>query len=451
MSILIMILLLSVLILVHEAGHFFAARLFKIKVDKFGFGLPFGPTLFEKKIGDTTILVHAFLLGGYVSFPDDEKDCDLPMDSPERFMNKPIWQRAIVVSAGVAANVVCAFLFVLLTAFLWGNLPSGIYEIIAAKNQDMCNSGLQNGDKIYSLNGEKINSIYAFMQIIKTSTSFDGKVDENLVRQNLANLQEINPAFKSDEILSKDIAIKLSQTTFEQPVLIDKMVLKGVTRSKDLQVKLTDKQKEIRDNLILNKKNYYETVGNESLEDIAAAMSDNYRSVTIVVDRGGKLIKLKEITVPKTGFIGVKIEARENLMKIKNIPSAFVLSTKYLYDNTYMLVYGLGQLFTGQVPLKDLHGIVAITKVGGDIIDNSGIFKGLLLIAIISMDLAIVNFLPIPALDGGHILFLIIEKIRRKPLDEKVINLIGSIGFGFLILLMFVVMYNDIVMLVTGK
>ena len=89
MSIIIMILLLSLLILVHEAGHFFVARACGIKVDKFGFGLPIGPTLFKKKVGDVEILVHAFLLGGYVSFPDDEKDCDLPKDSPERFANKP--------------------------------------------------------------------------------------------------------------------------------------------------------------------------------------------------------------------------------------------------------------------------------------------------------------------------------------------------------------------------
>ena len=72
-----MILLLSVLILVHEAGHFFAARMFGIRVTKFGFGLPIGPTLWEKQCGDTKILVHAFLLGGYVSFPDEDKDCDL--------------------------------------------------------------------------------------------------------------------------------------------------------------------------------------------------------------------------------------------------------------------------------------------------------------------------------------------------------------------------------------
>ena len=90
MSIIIMLLLLSVLILVHEAGHFLAAKAFGIKVEKFGFGLPIGPTLFEKKVGDLTILVHAFLLGGYVAFPDDDKDCELPFDSDERFLNKPI-------------------------------------------------------------------------------------------------------------------------------------------------------------------------------------------------------------------------------------------------------------------------------------------------------------------------------------------------------------------------
>ena len=118
MSTIIMILLISILILVHEAGHFFSARLFKIKVDKFGIGLPIGPTLWEKKIGDITLIIHAFLFGGYVSFPDDDKDSDIPADSKDRLLNRPAWQRAIVFSAGVGANVVCAFVLVLLTAFL---------------------------------------------------------------------------------------------------------------------------------------------------------------------------------------------------------------------------------------------------------------------------------------------------------------------------------------------
>ena len=133
MSIIIMILLLSVLILVHEAGHFLAARAFKMKVEKFGFGLPIGPTLWEGKIGDVKVLVHAFLLGGYVSFPDDNKEIDLPADSMDRFLNRPIYQRFIVVSAGVVANIICAFIFVLLTATLWGHLPSGKYDIYVNK------------------------------------------------------------------------------------------------------------------------------------------------------------------------------------------------------------------------------------------------------------------------------------------------------------------------------
>ena len=113
-----MMLLVSFLIIVHEVWHFIAARSFGIKVDKFGFGLPFGPTLYEKKVGDVTVLVHALLLGGYVSFAEDDKDCDLPEDSPERFLNKPIWQRLVVVSAGVIANVICAFFLVLFSVAL---------------------------------------------------------------------------------------------------------------------------------------------------------------------------------------------------------------------------------------------------------------------------------------------------------------------------------------------
>ena len=163
MSIVIMILLLSLLILVHEIGHFVAARTFGIRVDKFGFGLPVGPVLFQRKFGDVEILVHALLLGGYVSFPDDEKDCDLPKDSPERFINKPVWQRAVVVSAGVIANVLCAIALVILVATYTKHLPSGNYEvfiedIVAPKESSIWDAGLQKNDRIIKANGCDINN-----------------------------------------------------------------------------------------------------------------------------------------------------------------------------------------------------------------------------------------------------------------------------------------------------
>ena len=194
MSILIMILLLSLLILVHEAGHFMAARAFGIKVDKFGFGLPIGPTLFSKKCGDVEILVHAFLLGGYVAFPDDDKDCDLPEDSPERFINKPMWQRAIVVSAGVIANVVCAIALVMFVAIFSRHLPSGNYEIYAAeisapKNASIWDSGLQKGDRILNANDCDINNVYSFVTIVKNSARGNGIVSQEVVDKNYTKLK----------------------------------------------------------------------------------------------------------------------------------------------------------------------------------------------------------------------------------------------------------------------
>ena len=123
-------------------------------------------------------------------------------------------------------------------------------------------------------------------------------------------------------------------------------------------------------------------------------------------------------------------------------------STKYLWDNTYMMMYSLGQLFTGNVPLKDMHGVVAITKIGGDMIEKTGKSAGILLAALISMNLAILNILPIPALDGGHLMFLLIEKIAGKPLDDKVIEKISSIFFTLLIILMIFIVFNDITLLI---
>ena len=212
---------------------------------------------------------------------------------------------------------------------------------------------------------------------------------------------------------------------------------------------MTKSQEKLRDEL--KGKSVYVSDGKYTLNDIAYALSDNSRPVNIQVERNGKIINLLPILTNKKGLIGIKLEAKEMLIPTKTPKSILTTGTKYLYDNTYMMVYGLYQIFTGQIPLKDLHGIIAITKVGGDIIDNNGIFSGLLLIAIISMDLAIVNFLPIPALDGGHIMFLLIEKLRGKPINEAIIEKIGNAGFLFLILLMFFVIFNDVFGLITKK
>lgn len=450
MSIIIMILLLSLLILVHEAGHFFAARAFGIKVDKFGFGLPVGPTLYKTKIGDVEVLVHAFLLGGYVSFPDDEKDSELPEDSPERFANKPAWQRAIVVSAGVIANVICALALVILVAIVSKQLPSGnfnIYasEISAPKEASIWDSGLQKGDKILQVNGCPIENAYSFITIVKNSAKGKGFAQQETIDSNFSKLKDLNPGLSKDEIIPEGIAIRLPEEIETDIITMDKYALKGAKYYKENGVKIDSSLKELFSQV--QNKTVYTSDGKYTMYDVAKVLSDVH-PINLTVERKGTVLNLKPIYPDAEGKIGVALGAEQKMIKTTSPKSILSGSTHYLIDNTGLMMYSLGQLFTGNIPLKDMHGVVAITKIGGDMIEKSGKASGILLAALISMNLAILNILPIPALDGGHLLFLIIEKITGKPLNEKAIETISTIFFTLLIILMVFVVFNDIALLI---
>lgn len=451
MSILIMILLLSLLILVHEAGHFLAARAFGIKVEKFGFGLPIGPTLFKTKCGETEILIHAFLLGGYVAFPDDDKDCDLPEDSPERFTNKPIWQRAIVVSAGVIANVICALALVIFVAIWTKQLPSGNYEIYtgsisAPENASIWNSGLKIGDKISEVNGCKINNIYTFVTIVKNSAKHNGIVPQEIIDENYKKLKGLNPALEKNEIIPINLSIRLPKNPATEVITMDKYMAKGAKYFKRNGIKLDSSLIDLKKEI--DGKTIYTSNAKYTLYDIAKAISDGGRPINITIERNGEIIKLNPIYPDEKGLIGIGLASKQIMIKTNTPISIVKGSSKYLYDNTYMMMYSLGQLFTGNVPMKDMHGVIAITKIGGDIIEKTGKSAGILLAALISMNLAILNILPIPALDGGHLVFLFIEKIIGKPLDDKIVEKISSIFFSLLIILMVFVIFNDITLLV---
>lgn len=452
MSVIIMILLIGLLILVHELGHLGAALLFKVKVDKFGIGLPIGPTLWERKVGNITLVIHAFLFGGYVSFPDDDKDSDLPKNSPDRLMNKPVWQRAIIFSAGVIANVICAYVLVLLTAALWHNMPSGkfdiyVNDIVAPKEASVWTSGLKKGDKIIEINGSEINSKYGLNLYALYSASFDGKTSKVLPEQNYEQLKKLNPAFQEDEIIPQGLIVKIpAKIQKEEKIKLSKNVLNAIELYKPDEVKLSENQIKLRDKI--QDKKFVETDGTFTLKDLAFALSDTQKPLDIKVLRNGEIVALKTVYSDKEGLIGITIDRKEKLIPITGVKSAFSASYNYLYNETKSMLIVLKQLFTGKIPLKNMHGVVLITKMGGDIISSEGIFYGILLTAVISMNLAILNILPIPALDGGHLLFLLIEKIQGKPVDEEISNKIMTVFFSLLILLLVFVLFNDIYVLV---
>lgn len=451
MSILIMILLLSLLILVHEIGHFLAARAYGIKVEKFGFGLPVGPTLFKTKIGETEVLVHAFLLGGYVSFPDDDKDCDLPEDSEERFINKPIWQRAVVVSAGVIANIICALVLVMFVAMWTKQLPSGNYEIYtgsisAPQGASIWDSGLQIGDRILDVNGCAINNIYSLVTIVKNSAKSNGVISQQTIDKNYELLKGLNPGLEKNEIIPDDLSIRLPEKPVADVITMDKYAAKGAKYFKKEGVKLDANLNNLKKTV--DGKTVYTSDGKYTLFDVAKAVSDGVHPINLTVLRDGQKLVLDPIYPDEKGLIGIGLTSKQLMIETKTPISIIKGSSKYLWDNTYMMVYSLGQLFTGNVPMKDMHGVVAITKIGGDMIEKTGKSAGVLLAALISMNLAILNILPIPALDGGHLMFLLLEKIMGKPLEDKVVEKISSVFFTLLIILMVLIVFNDITLLV---
>lgn len=472
MNTIIMLFLISLLILVHEIGHFAAARLFGVRVSKFGFGLPIGPTLFKTKWGDTEILIHAFLLGGYVSFPDDEETKDnkeedketakedsqeevLPADSPERFKNKAPWQKAIIVSAGVFMNVVFAIFLTMLAAAWYHKLPTGtsdvfIKEIITKDNaSNIVNSGAQAGDKIKTVNGIKATNSYKFIFVVQKSKYFDGIVDNEIITAKLNELKELNPDIDFENIIKKDTKILLPQMSPEKPLNITESVASGYEKYQTNEINLTKEEIDLRDKFE-DKKEY---VLEEDIEpeSIAKALSDSYKPLTIVLERNGEEIILNNIYTDKSGVLGIKLETKEIFKETNTVKEIVVNSLDYLWTNTKLMGFGLWQLVTGKIPMSEMHGIVVITKVGSDIIETYGMLNGLLLTAIISIDLAIINLLPIPALDGGHLMFLALEKMLGREIDEKITETMGKIFFLLLIILMIYVIFNDIFALVTHK
>ncbi len=456
-NLLIMIILISLLVLVHEWGHYMAARMFGVKVSKFGFGMPIGPTLYKTKKGDLEILVHACLLGGYVSFlEDDEETKDmLPLDSKERFRNQEVWKQAIIVSAGVIMNVVFAYFLIIFASSVFHKLPEGKNEVIVDSvlkdgyiNKTRPNEIMPN-DKILSVNGLEINSTYKFIFLVQKSKSDDGRADKAIVEKNLETLLKLNPSLDKNSTIPSGTKINLPETKKENKLIVNDFVAMGIEKYQDNEVELTSDEIKLRDE-IRGRRTYVLTEESSALA-IATALSDTYKPLDITLERNGKIVELTDVKVAPDGTLGVKLTANEIFVETKTPRDILYYSTRYMIKSTQLMYVGLWQLITGKIPASEMHGIIAITKIGSDIIQHRGMLNGLLLTAIISIDLAIINLLPIPALDGGHLMFLAVEKIIGRPLNEKVVENISKFFFALLIVLMILVVFNDIFALITKK
>ncbi len=482
MSQIIMILLISLLVLVHEIGHFIAARLCGVRVTRFGIGMPIGPSWKMFKWNNTSFYIHAFLFGGYVSFADDEKNFEdssikigeeskeeskeekkdknapakdeyLPSDSPELYDNKTITQKFFIVSAGVLMNVIFAYFLVMLCALWFHKLPASKQDIFIESSTEEITSNInekniQKNDKIIKINSKNIDSFYKLMFFTKNSKLFDDWADNNLININLEELKKLNPEIKPDTNL-KGKTIILPKPKAEAPLDVNENVLMGLEKYKKKDVSLSKTQIDLR-NKIYNQTSYTPS-DDIVLSDVALALSDTYKPLSITLLRDGKEIKIDNVILNEKGILGINVIANDIYYEIHTFGDVVGKSIDYINSTVSMMLFSLWQLITGKVSISDMHGVIAIVKVGGDIIASKGILNGLLLTAMISINLAIMNFLPIPALDGGHVMFLIIEKLTGKKPSMETSEKINNFFFILLILLMVAICYNDIFALITKK
>lgn len=444
MAVIKMILLIGLLIFVHELGHFLVARMFGIKVERFCFGLPFGPVLFEKKIGEVTYGIHLlFFLGGYVSFPDDNKDNGLPKDSPLLFKNRPAYQQACVLVAGVTANLITAYLIVLFCCMHWGFLPSGNYTLTITdlqKNAPVTtlNSGLKSGDKIYSINGRKVQ--YPHELLLVTNLSLN-KITAEHKQKVMNDFLSLNKGLTNESQLKAGQIVNIPQIEKEEKIVLTDSDIYGLKQNKKY-IELNDEQQKIRNSV--QNKNEYKIEKDISADDFVTAIADNNAPIEMVVERNGENVDIKPLYTDSEGKIGIAYTMQENKVNINGVKDAIVETQNFMWRNTKLMGWSLKLLVTGKVPMEKMTSVVAITKIGSEVIEKSGMMKGLLLTAIISLNLAMLNILPIPALDGGHLMFLIIEKIKGSPVDEKVVEKISNFFFFLLIALILLFVGNDL-------
>ncbi|HQP92099.1 MAG TPA: RIP metalloprotease RseP [Candidatus Omnitrophota bacterium] len=341
----IFILILSILILIHEFGHFITAKQAGIKVEKFSLG--FGPKIVSKRIGDTEYMLCAIPFGGFIKMAGDSRE-DFSGKSCEFFSKGP-GVRSRIIFAGPFFNYLLAFFCIWMVYYLGlpklssriGGLMPGLPAQVA---------GLKENDEVFEVDGKKV-------------------------------------AFWED--LTKSIHKKTGET----------VELKVLRDNKELTFKVVPQSKEV------------DTIWGKKVE---------------------------------VGLIGIK--PSDEIIKVRySFFDALVKGTKNLVQMTVMTIIAIFNIITGTMSFKESVtgplGIFFITTNAAKL----GISAVLHVIGILSMSLAVFNLLPLPVLDGGHIFFAGLEKIRKKPISPKVEETVNNIGMSFLIILAVFIFFNDLI------
>jgi len=425
------ILSLSFLIVLHELGHFIPAKLFKTRVEKFYLFFDYKFSLFKKKIGDTVYGIGWIPLGGYVKISgmiDESMDTEQMKQpaQPWEFRSKPAWQRLIIMLGGVIVNFILGILIYIMITFVWGIdfvKPDGVKEGFAV-HQSFQEYGFKDGDKITKFNGQEPLDVT--------------DVNKHLFLRDITSIDVIHTDGKSESI---DIPENIGEVMWENgvmqpfnvrvPAIIDTVVVDSPAALAGL----------LKHDKIVSVNNTPITYWNEFTNIIV----DSKDEINIVVDRNG----VSENITVKAGEDN-KIGVAPNKASMLNLQHKDYSLLESISKGNSIAIWTLKDYIT---QFKYVFTKKGATSIGG-FIAIGNIFPATWswqafwsITAFLSIMLGFMNLLPIPALDGGHVMFTLYEIVTGRKPNDKFLEYAQITGFILLIALLLLANGNDIVKL----
>lgn len=435
---------LSILIVLHELGHFIPAKLFKTRVEKFYLFFDIKYSLFKKKIGETVYGIGWLPLGGYVKISgmiDESMDTEQMQGEPQpwEFRSKPAWQRLIIMLGGVTVNFILAFIIYIGMTFYYGDLyikNDDLKDGIWVTNPIVEKAGIKTGDKIVSIDGKKIDR---FVPGVSSSILMSKKV---VVNRNGENIEINLPENFIGQIIDGN---KKNVITLRMPFVVggfhNDSPNKSKLKTEDILVSLNNQNIKYFDEVesILE--------ANKGKKINAIVIRKGVKTNIIVeINNNGKLGvqpgTLKEDNLEKLGYYKF---TKENFSFVESIPVGLSKGKEQLveYGNQLKKIFNPS---TGAY--KGVGGFAAIYNIFPETWSWEVFWS---ITALLSIMLGVMNLLPIPALDGGHVMFLIYEMISGKKPSDKFMEKAQLVGFILLISLLLFANGNDIYKAIIGK
>lgn len=425
MKIIIAILIFSAIILIHELGHFLLAKKNKITVTEFSLGM--GPRLVSTVRGGTRYSVKLFPIGGSCAMLGEDAEDDLP----GTFNSASVWGRISVVAAGPIFNFILAYILALIIVACLGYAPARVMEVSSGSAAEA--AGLKEGDEITEYDGYHIDVgkdlyVYTYLNPLEE--------DDTVTIKYKRDGKEYETSYKPDVYVRYLLGFnRTDPDTLEVGSLIEGMPLE------DAGVQAGD---------VITSINGVDLPDGDAYETYIQENPLSNEPVEITYERDGleyeATITPEEYRTPTLGFSYnvsgcVKAEGAE-------IFTRAALEVKYMIRTT---VLSIKELLTGGLGIKDLSGPVGVVDAIGETYEQSKsegtmiVWMNMLNLAVLlSANLGVMNLIPFPALDGGRLVFLLVEAIRRKPINRQLEGMIHFAGLMLLMILMIVVMYNDV-------